>query len=326
MPKRKAAAAAVPEQELRRSTRRKSGAATAAAADAPAPAPQQEQKQQNATKANKGRAKREAEDDDEKTQKPPSKSRKTTDKHEDEDNDTKAPSPASSSKSLPSIVSQTRRLTIAKKTPTTAVTKAKAKAKSAPKAAKTAGDAKDKKDTVNGGSSEKSYWLLKAEPESRFENGVDVKFSIDDLAAKTEPEPWDGIRNYVARNNLRAMKKGDLAFFYQSNCKEPGIVGTMEIVQEHSPDLSAHDPKAPYYDASSKPEDPKWSVVHVEFRSKFKQLIGLKELREMGKMGSPLESMQLLKQSRLSVSRVSQDEWTYLTGVAEERGGASKTA
>ncbi|KAI0155773.1 PUA-like domain-containing protein, partial [Pestalotiopsis sp. NC0098] len=170
------------------------------------------------------------------------------------------------------------------------------------------------------------YWLLKAEPESRIENGVDVKFSIDDLAAKTEPEPWDGIRNYVARNNLRAMQKGDLAFFYQSNCKEPGIVGTMEIVQEHSPDLSAHDPKAPYYDASSKPDNPKWSVVHVEFRSKFKQLIGLKELREMGKMGSPLENMQLLKQSRLSVSRVSQDEWTYLTGVAEERGGASKTA
>lgn len=48
--------------------------------------------------------------------------------------------------------------------------------------------------------------------------------------------PRKGIRNYVARNNLRVMKKGDLAFFYRSNCKEPGIVGTMEIVQEHSPD------------------------------------------------------------------------------------------
>lgn len=50
------------------------------------------------------------------------------------------------------------------------------------------------------------------------------------------PEPWDGIRAYAARNNLRAMKKGDLAFFYHSNTKEPGIVGTMEIVEEHSPD------------------------------------------------------------------------------------------
>ncbi|KAH8673489.1 PUA-like domain-containing protein [Xylariales sp. PMI_506] len=178
---------------------------------------------------------------------------------------------------------------------------------------------------INGTSnSNKTYWLLKAEPETRFENGTDVKFSIDDLAARTEPEPWDGIRNYVARNNLRAMKKGDLAFFYHSNCKEPAIVGTMEIVREHSPDLSAHDPKAPYYDASSKPSDPKWSVVHVEFRSKFVQPIGLKELREMGKMGSPLENMQMLKQSRLSVSRVSPVEWEYLMGVVEERGGVSK--
>ncbi|EAQ90414.1 hypothetical protein CHGG_02349 [Chaetomium globosum CBS 148.51] len=161
--------------------------------------------------------------------------------------------------------------------------------------------------------------LLKAEPESRFENGVDVKFSIDDLAAKKEPEPWDGIRAYAARNNLRAMKKGELAFFYHSNCKEPGIVGTMEIVREHSPDLSAHDPKAPYYDPKSKPDDPKWSVVHVKFRSKFSASIGLKELREMGGPGKPLENMQMLKQSRLSVSRVSPAEWEYLMGVAEER-------
>ncbi|KAL2130939.1 hypothetical protein VTI74DRAFT_5744 [Chaetomium olivicolor] len=170
--------------------------------------------------------------------------------------------------------------------------------------------------TTNG---EKNYWLMKAEPESRFENGVDVKFSIDDLAAKTEPEPWDGIRAYPARNNLRAMKKGDLAFFYHSNCKEPGIVGTMEIVQEHSTDLSAHDPKAPYYDPNSKPSDPKWSVVHVKFRSKFAVPIGLKELREMGGPGKPLENMQMLKQSRLSVSKVSEKEWEYLVGVAEEK-------
>ncbi|KAI0427170.1 PUA-like domain-containing protein [Xylaria sp. FL1042] len=181
------------------------------------------------------------------------------------------------------------------------------------------GGATDTDTTSN--SSGRWYWLMKAEPESRFENGVDVKFSIDDLAAKTEPEPWDGIRAYAARNNLRSMKKGELAFFYHSNCKEPGLVGTMEIVQEHSPDLSAHDPKAPYYDSSSKPEDPKWSVVHVKFRSKFAQSVGLKELREMGKPGRPLENMQMLKQSRLSVSRVSPSEWAYLMGVIEKQGG-----
>ncbi|KAL2187838.1 DUF55-domain-containing protein, partial [Thermothelomyces heterothallicus CBS 203.75] len=161
--------------------------------------------------------------------------------------------------------------------------------------------------------------LMKAEPESRFENGVDVKFSIDDLRAKTEPEPWDGIRSYAARNNLRAMKKGELAFFYHSNCSEPGIYGTMEIVREHSPDLTAHDPNAPYYDPKSDPSNPKWSVVHVEFRSKFAVPILLKELREMGAPGKPLENMQLLKQSRLSVTKVSPAEWKYLMEVAEQK-------
>ncbi|KAI0448184.1 PUA-like domain-containing protein [Xylaria telfairii] len=178
--------------------------------------------------------------------------------------------------------------------------------------AKNAGTQPVETPKANGGdTSDKWYWLMKAEPDSRFENGVDVKFSIDDLASRTDPEPWDGIRAYAARNNLRSMKKGELAFFYHSNCKEPGLVGTMEIVQEHSPDLSAHDPKAPYYDPSSKPEDPKWSVVHVKFRSKFAEPIGLKELREMGKPGEPLAGMQMLKQSRLSVSRVSPLEWEY---------------
>ncbi|OIW26724.1 DUF55-domain-containing protein [Coniochaeta ligniaria NRRL 30616] len=168
-------------------------------------------------------------------------------------------------------------------------------------------------------SESRQYWLLKAEPETRLENGVDVRFSIDDLAAKTEPEPWDGIRAYAARNNLRAMKKGDLAFFYHSNCKEPGIVGTMEIVEEHSPDLTAHDPKKPYYDPKSQPSDPKWSVVHVKFRSKFDVQIGLKELRTLCAPGKPLENMQMLKQSRLSVSKVSADEWHYLNELAEKK-------
>jgi preprotein translocase subunit SecD len=76
------------------------------------------------------------------------------------------------------------------------------------------------------------FWLMKAEPNTRIENGVDVKFGIDDLEAATEPEPWEGVRNYVARNNMMAMKKGELAFFYHSNCKVPGIAGIMEVVKE----------------------------------------------------------------------------------------------
>lgn len=80
------------------------------------------------------------------------------------------------------------------------------------------------------------YWLMKAEPNSRIVRGVDVKFSIDDLAAKAKPEAWDGVRNYGARNNMRLMRAGDLAFFYHSSCEVPGIAGIMEIVGEHTVD------------------------------------------------------------------------------------------
>ncbi|PSR75010.1 PUA-like domain-containing protein, partial [Coniella lustricola] len=163
----------------------------------------------------------------------------------------------------------------------------------------------------------RQYWLMKAEPETRYEKGKDISFSIDDLAAKKVPEPWDGVFLVSSRNNLRAMKKGDLAFFSHSNCKVPGIVGTMEIVQEHSPDLCAQDPKNPYYDPKASPEDPRWSVVHVEFRTKFKAPITLAEMREFGKSGGALENMQMLKQSRLSVSRVSQEEWDFIMQRAE---------
>jgi predicted RNA-binding protein with PUA-like domain len=139
------------------------------------------------------------------------------------------------------------------------------------------------------------------------------------------------------------MKKGDLSFFYHSSCKVPAIVGIMEIVQEHSPDrkapsscspalllyamnannplVSAHDPDAPYYDPSSSPDNPKWSVVHVVFRQKLKTPITLKDLRAFqAEKGNPLENMQMLKLTRLSVSRVSQGEWDFLTSVMEKNG------
>lgn len=77
---------------------------------------------------------------------------------------------------------------------------------------------------------------MKAEPDLRLERGVKISFSIDDLRAATEPEPWDGVRNFRARNHLQAMKKGDLAFFYHSNCKDPGIAGVMEVVHEATVD------------------------------------------------------------------------------------------
>ncbi|KAK2809242.1 hypothetical protein FQN50_004078 [Emmonsiellopsis sp. PD_5] len=180
---------------------------------------------------------------------------------------------------------------------------------------KTTAEAQAEAETSSG----KSYWLMKAEPESRFEKGVDVKFSIDDLREAKEPEPWDGVRNAAARNNMRAMKKGDLAFFYHSNCKVPGIAGVMEIVQEHSIDESAFDPAHPYYDEKSKRDNPKWEVVHVEFRRKFKELVTLADLKSFGKPGGPLENMQMMRQSRLSVSAVGEKEWEFIMGLVEKK-------
>lgn len=180
-------------------------------------------------------------------------------------------------------------------------------------------DAKaEDEDAEEDDDSGRSYWLMKAEPESRMEKGVDVKFSIDDLRERTKPEPWDGVRNPVARNNMREMKKGDYAFFYHSNCKTPGVAGIMEIVQEHTPDESAFDPNHPYYDEKSTRENPKWEVVHVEFRRKFDNFVSLNDLKAHSQPGQPLENLQVLKQSRLSVSRVNKKEWKFILGLAKE--------
>jgi predicted RNA-binding protein with PUA-like domain len=161
-------------------------------------------------------------------------------------------------------------------------------------------------------SPEIQYWLMKAEPDSRMEKGVDVKFSIDDLAARTEPEGWDGVRNPVARNNMRAMRVNDLAFFYHSNCKTPGIVGMMRIVEEHQVDESAFDPNHPYYDEKSDRSKPKWELVKVEFVKKFENMLTLRELKSYADPGGMLANMQVLKQSRLSVSSVSPQEWQFI--------------
>lgn len=118
---------------------------------------------------------------------------------------------------------------------------------------------------------------------------------------------------------MRAMRVGDLAFFYHSNCKTPGVVGVMRIVEEHTVDESAFDPDHPYYDPKSDRAKPKWELVKVEFVKKFEDKIGLKELRSFAKEGGALEKMQMLKQSRLSVSSVSLDEWCFILEQAGEK-------
>lgn len=139
-----------------------------------------------------------------------------------------------------------------------------------------------------------NYWLLKSEP--------DV-FSIGDLK-KHKTTIWDGVRNYQARNFLKAMQVGDLAFFYHSSTKPPGIVGICRVIQTQLIDPSQFDPKSPYHDPGSSRDNPRWWTVRVGFVEKFKQALTLDLLR---KNFSPDELVLLRRGNRLSVMPVAAD-------------------
>jgi predicted RNA-binding protein with PUA-like domain len=114
------------------------------------------------------------------------------------------------------------------------------------------------------------YWLMKSEP---------AAYSIDDLE-RDRREVWDGVRNYQARNYLRRMEPGDLAFFYHSNARPPGVAGLMRVVESGVADPTQFDPESRYFDPKSTPENPRWQTVRVEFVEKFPRLVPLAELRE----------------------------------------------
>lgn len=148
-------------------------------------------------------------------------------------------------------------------------------------------------------------WLMKSEPN---------EFSIDDLkASPKQTGMWDGVRNYQARNMMRdEMKKGDLVFFYHSNCDEPGIVGVMEVVKEGYPDPTAFDSQDAHFDPKSDPDAPRWFLVDVKFKRKFKRTITLAELKECNE----LAEMRLVQRgNRLSVMPVTEDEWEFIVGL-----------
>ncbi|RXN07974.1 thymocyte nuclear 1 [Labeo rohita] len=139
----------------------------------------------------------------------------------------------------------------------------------------------EKKKNDDASKTSYSHWLMKSEPESRIENGVDVKFGIEDLKALPKQTGcWDGVRNYQARNFMRDMKVGQQAFFYHSNCKQPGIAGLMKIVKESYVDHTQFDKKDAHYDPSSKADKPKWSMVDVQLERMTKRFIPLTELKK----------------------------------------------
>lgn len=131
------------------------------------------------------------------------------------------------------------------------------------------------------------YWLMKSEP--------DV-YSMTDLE-RDRVTLWDGVRNYQARNYLRSMKSGDVAFFYHSNTNPPGIAGLMKIVESDLVDPTQFDPDSKYYDAKSTPDSPRWQTVRVEFW-KTLPLISLNRLREVF---TPEELAVVRQGNRLSV-------------------------
>ena len=112
---------------------------------------------------------------------------------------------------------------------------------------------------------------------------------------------WDGVRNYQARNFLRQMQEGDLAFFYHSNTTPPGIVGMMRVVKSGALDPTQFDPKSTYYDPKSTPESPRWQTVTVEFVEAFASTISLDALRQAFTAD---ELLLVRKGNRLSVMPV----------------------
>ena len=148
----------------------------------------------------------------------------------------------------------------------------------------------------------KQYWLMKSEPDS---------FSFQDLKSRPKQrEPWDGVRNYQARNFMRdGMSVGDGVLFYHSNTKPPGIVGLAEVVSEAYPDPTAFDEQSKYYDEKSDPNNPRWFLVDVAYVNDFKHQVSLEQMKAMPELA---DMKVLQKGNRLSITPVSENEYRVI--------------
>jgi len=132
------------------------------------------------------------------------------------------------------------------------------------------------------------------------------------LVERKGKEPWTGVRNYQARNFLRAAQVGDLVLFYHSNCAEPGIVGVAKVTKEAFDDPTQFDPKSDYFDAKSTRENPRWSCLEVSFHQGFRRLVSLPDLREC----AALKEMLILRPgNRLSVTPVTPAEFKAIAAL-----------
>ena len=154
------------------------------------------------------------------------------------------------------------------------------------------------------------YWLLKTEP---------AAFSVDTLAAcPKRTSPWDGVRNYQARNFLRDdVRKGDQGFLYHSSCAAPGIAGIVRVVRSAYPDASAFDRSHEHFDATSDRTAPRWFVIDVQLVRRLKHLITLDELRSHDELRAHTaedsrEFTLLRRGNRLSVMPVAAKHWQFI--------------
>ena len=139
-----------------------------------------------------------------------------------------------------------------------------------------------------------NYWLMKSEPDA---------YSIDSLK-KDGITLWDGIRNYQARNYMRKMAINDKIFFYHSNCKPPGIVGLMEVIDLNIVDPTQFEEDSKYYDPKSKRENPRWDCVKVKYVFKSQSILSLPELKILF---TEEELLVVKKGNRLSITPVRDD-------------------
>jgi predicted RNA-binding protein with PUA-like domain len=149
-----------------------------------------------------------------------------------------------------------------------------------------------------------NYWLMKTEPSV---------FGIDDLAKKPKKTAmWDGVRNYQARNMLRDdFRKGDQAFIYHSSTEVKGIAGIASVARAAYPDPTQFEKKSDHFDPGSRRDDPRWFVVDVQLKRRFKRVITLDELR--AHESKELDGMLLLKRgNRLSITPISEAHWQFI--------------
>ena len=150
------------------------------------------------------------------------------------------------------------------------------------------------------------FWLMKNEPE---------ECSIDHaLAAPLQTVPWDGVRNYQARNFMRDdMQAGDGVLYWHSSCAEPGIYGIARIAGNLRTDESQFDPASPYYDPKSSRDKPRWLLLDVQALRKIAP-IGVAALRQYPELA---DMRVLQKGNRLSITPVDAEHWRFILALAD---------